>query len=153
MTIGARWQRWVVHLLAGTMVVLGLVALTPTAPAEALCNGRSYFGDKHYCPATIEGVTATTYGTGRRVWLSDVIVYSTPPSTVTVFQERYQECPPGQLCGAGFFYPVSLTVPWTGTHRPRQGLVIRLYGTTTAGSLTPAGYVMTGDCGPRFELC
>jgi hypothetical protein len=45
----------------------------------------------------------------------------------------------------------SLTVPWSGSARPRYGEVIDLYGTTTSGSLSPAGYVRLGYC--PIEYC
>ena len=151
MTTERGWRRWLVHLLAGTMAVLGLVVLTPAAPASALCNGRSWFGGKHYCPAPVEGVQETRYGEGRRVWMP-ATVSDVSTDTVTIAQLR-DDCPPptpGQFCGASLYY-VFLTVPWSGTHRPAEGFVIRLYGVTTAGSLTPVGYVKTGFC--PIEYC
>jgi hypothetical protein len=151
MTGSFGWRRRLTQLVAGTMLVLGLVVLPPAPPASALCSGRSWFGGQHYCPASIEGVQATKYGVGRRVWLGGT-VSDVSTGTVTLAQLR-DDCPPpepGHFCGASLYY-VFLTVPWSGTHRPADGAVIRLYAITTDGSSTPVGYVRTGFC--PIEYC
>ena len=154
------WRRWLVQLLAGTVAALSLVLLAPvasaTTPDPGLLNpwrDRSGFGGSYYGLGTIEDVQAGKLGNGKRVYLDQALVYIVTPSTVRVDQELYRECPPGQICGAGSFYPVSLTVDWSGIHRPAQAWLIRLYGTTTGTSLTPVGYVKIRYCGARFELC
>lgn len=150
--------RWLVHLLAGTMVLLGLVVLGPTvsstAEAATLCSGRSWFGGLHYCPATIEGVAATRYGTGRRVWLDSVHVLTVRTDTVTVSQLRQKPCSPDAWSCLPDYYRVELVVPWSGTHRPKVSDMVRLYGTTTVGTMDPAGYVRTGTCDPYLgDIC
>ena len=136
-------------------VVLGLLSvflLAPTASATDPglldpCHYRSGFGGSYYCLVSIEDVTSTRFGTGKRVYLAEATVSAVTPNTLTVAQLR-NDCPPptpGHFCGASLYY-VYLTVPWSGTHRPTYGTVIRLYGTTTSGTMTPTGYVKTGFC-------
>lgn len=156
MAHGRGWRRWVAHLLAGAMVVLGLATLATPASATDTgllnpCSYRSGFSGSYYCLVKIEDVTSTRYGTGKRVYLSGATVTAVTATTVTVAQLR-DDCvyKPGTLCGQSLYY-VYLTVPWTGTHRPPYGYVIRLYGTSTTGSLQPVGYVKGEYC--PIEWC
>jgi len=142
-----RGRRLFAALLFSVVMVLGLVTVAPAASAApvtasrtGLCWNRSWFGGQHYCPADVQGVLATKYGTGRRVWLDRANVVGVDLHTVRLAWA--QGCQEPYTCRDFEF----LTVPWEGRHRPSTGIEIRLYGTTTEGSLTPAGYVNTGWC-------
>jgi len=47
---------------------------------------------------------------------------------------------------------VSLVVPWSGSGRPAYPAVVDLYGVTTAGNLTPVGFV-TSTTGCYIDYC
>lgn len=148
MTIRAeRWRRLVAVGLTSALMVLGPVLLAPSAASAAapshtgLCWYHYWFGGRHFCPADPEGVASTRYGTGRRVWLGQAEVSAVDDDSVSfAFPDG---CEPYETFCDTFTF---LSVPWTGTHRPRAGIEVRLYGTTTEGSLTPTGYIRTGDC-------
>ena len=153
--VGARVRRWLVQGLAGMTAVLGLAVLSPAPAAGAACT----YGGTQYCPATIEGVAATRYGTGSRVWLDQAFVTAVTTTRVTVAQKRVvsSPCTPGSYCGQGFTITfVHLDVPWRDGRRPTYGTQMRLYGTTTTGTLVPTGFVATGTCTTELvemELC
>jgi len=117
-----------------------------TTTAATGCSGLPY-GGQQYCNATISAVHATSYGVGMRVVLRDVSVtaVNTKTKTVTVAALEWSTCPPDKYCGATATV-ASLTVVWTGSPRPARGQVINLFGTTTAGSLKPVGYLTTSAC-------
>ena len=119
--------------------------VTTTTTATG-CSGLPY-GGQQYCNATISAVHATSYGVGMRVVLRDVSVtaVNTKTKTVTVAALEWSTCPPDKYCGATATV-ASLTVVWTGSPRPARGQVINLFGTTTAGSLKPVGYLTTSAC-------
>ena len=144
-----QWRRKLVASLTGVLIVLGLVVFAPSASAApgtasrtGLCWYRSWFGGKHYCPADVAGVEGTRYGLGRRVWLNEANVVAVDADSVELAWPH--GCAPQDWVGCQDFD--FLSVPWEGSHRPRAGILVRLYGTTTKGSLIPAGYVRTGDC-------
>jgi hypothetical protein len=142
----AKQRRLVAAVLCSLLMVLGLVTVAPSASAApvstsrtGLCRDRSWFGGKHYCPADVQGVLTTKYGTGRRVWLDRANVVGVDEHSVRL---AWPLCDDLYGCNEFDF----LTVPWEGRHRPSTGIEVRLYGTTTEGSLTPAGYVNIGFC-------
>jgi len=123
---------------------------SPTAAPSPTCPGLSFQG-QWYCNAAISGVSTNAYGTGKRVVLRGVSVTSTTTTTVVVAGLESTPCPPGYFCGA-ILSGVSLNVAWSGTSRPAQGQVINLFGVTSTGTLTPAGYVLD-PTGCYIEWC
>lgn len=153
-------RRWLVHLLAVTMAALGVLAVAPPAASAAdpgllsPCSYRSGFGGSYYCLVANRDVSSTRYGTGKRVYVRGTVSAVTD-DTITVAELHLSNpCVPGNFCGAtldvSFTY---LTVRWTGSHRPPYGYLVRVYGTTTPGSLAPVGYIKSSYCGPLYELC
>ena len=149
-------------MLMGTIASVALLAQLPgafaapaanaaptPAPSPTGCNALLFNG-QWYCSATIAGVKAASYGSGKRVVLKSVTVTARSSSSVTVGAWVSQPCPPDKFCGATLTLE-TLTVSWTGTARPAHGDVINLFGTTTSQSLTPTGYVKIGYC--PIEWC
>ncbi|MGI3782220.1 MAG: hypothetical protein ACRYG2_15775 [Janthinobacterium lividum] len=145
---GRAQRRRIIAALTGVLLVLGLLvqapaasAAGPTTTSTSKCWYRGSFGGQHYCPADVEGLIATRYGVGRRVWLR-VIVLDVGSDGVLVGQQR------GPFCDQGTcdFAVSGTNVGWSGTHRPAPGAVVNLFGTTTSEGLTVAGYVFTGMC-------
>ena len=141
--------------VAGTMLTLPAssaisvsVAASSTvspAPSPPACNALLFKGN-WYCSATIAGIQATSYGTGKRMVLRQVTV--TDASTVgkVTVAAWANLCPPGKYCGASMTLQ-SLTLPWTTTlARPKYGDILDVFGTTTTGSLRVVGFVTTGNC-------
>ncbi len=148
--VAARVRRRLIQPLITAVAALALVVLAPVAVPTAdatLCSGYSSYKGSIYCPASIEGVKATQYGTGKRVYLDQVTVDRVTSTSITVAQQRARACSPSSWgCGAGSIYYVYLTVPWTGTGRPSYGDVITLYGRTTQSTLVADGQVRLGYC-------
>lgn len=120
---------------------------SPTAPVPACGFTTSSFNGGVYCPATIADVKSTNYGTGARVVLKSVTVTAVNPtaSTVTVAAWALPPCTPGNFCGQTLTLQ-SVTVPWTAASRPAYGDVLDLFGVTITASITPDGYITTGNC-------
>lgn len=116
---------------------------SPTAPACAFTT--SSFNGAVYCPITIANLKNTSYGTGIRVVLKSVTVTAVNSSTVTVAAWALPPCTPGNFCGQTLTLH-SLTVPWTAASRPEYGDVLDLFGVTIPASITPDGYITTGNC-------
>ena len=118
---------------------------SPAATGTACAFPTVSFNGAAYCPATIDAVRATFYGTGTRVVLRGVTVTAVTTSTVTVAAWASPPCPPGKFCGQ-LMTLQSLTVSWSGTSRPAHGDVLDLFGPTIPTSITPVGSVTTGYC-------
>jgi hypothetical protein len=160
--VRSRGRRWLIHLLAGTMAALGVLTVAPAADAAdpgllSPCSSRSGFGGSHYCLVAVNDVTSGAYGDGKRVYVTGTISAVTD-TTMTVAEVHWSNpCPPEKICGPTIdvrFDKLTVQTPgWTGVHRPPLGYLVRLYGTTTKGSLKPVGYIKTTYCGPAYELC
>lgn len=121
---------------------------TPTSPPTvnpAWCAGYRLFGGIHWCPADARGVAATRYGTGRRVFLNEVVVTGVEPTKL--FGSQHLPCPPGKLC-APECCTVNLRLYWPGSSRPQVADILRLHGRTTEGSLALSGFVKLGVVPP-----
>lgn len=112
---------------------------SPTSCPAVLFNGQLY------CPASISGIKATTYGTGKRVVLRDVSVTARTNADITIAALENTPCPPDKFCGATLT-TTSLRVLWSGSSRPTTPSVINLFGVTRTGSLTPQAYTFSQAC-------
>lgn len=156
--VPSRWA-WVVTRVVLTAVVLtAALTLGPVAPAGAAAAKGCYVVTQQnvrYCSATIDQVKQSRYPVGQRLVLKAVSVtsVSTTSITVSVGWPVFTPCPPGMFCGAGTstWYQTDLVVPWTGGGRPTSPSVIDLYGTVTAGGVTPT--VSPGSWTLRPGLC
>ena len=123
-----------------------------TSPSAAPCaNGAaplSYAG-LSYCPGYIFGVKRNLYGLNTRVVLRSVVVEAVTGSQVRV--SGGPSCLPSEWCGQTI--PSLTTTFATSAAKPRYADVINLFGTTTAGGLTPAGFVVIGHCDPAWGDC
>ena len=114
---------------------------TPTSsPSSPACSGAVTHQDVSWCPGTIAGIDAGTYGTGARIVLQGVIVDSVEGSSATIMGFW---CPPGNYCGA--MMEVT-TVDFSGlSDVPPAGAWIDLYGITAGpGAFQPFGYLVVG---------
>ena len=123
-----------------------------TSPSAAQCaNGAaplSYAG-LSYCPGYIFGVKRNLYGLNTRIVLRSVVVEAVTGSQVRV--SGGPSCLPSEWCGQTI--PSLTTTFATSAAKPRYADVINLFGTTTAGGLTPAGFVVIGHCDPAWGDC
>ncbi|MFT3832258.1 MAG: hypothetical protein QM711_02905 [Micropruina sp.] len=123
-----------------------------TSPSAAQCaNGAaplSYAG-LSYCPGYIFGVKRNLYGLNTRVVLRSVVVEAVTGSQVRV--SGGPSCLPSEWCGQTI--PSLTTTFATSAAKPRYADVINLFGTTTAGGLAPAGFVVIGHCDPAWGDC
>ncbi len=123
-----------------------------TSPSASPCaDGAaplSYTG-LSYCPGYIFGVKRNLYGLNTRVVLRSVVVEAVTGSQVRV--SGGPSCLPSEWCGQTI--PSLTTTFATSAAKPRYADVINLFGTTTAGGLTPAGFVVIGHCDPAWGDC
>ena len=121
---------------------------TPTA-APSSCAAPVVFAGASYCPGYVNTIKSTYYGVGQRI-VVDVVVDHVAGSSVQV--HGYFWCPPDTYCGAFVYDSMSVTFP-TGSALPAYGNMIRLFGVTTPGGLSPNGFVLTGQCEPEWGDC
>jgi hypothetical protein len=84
-----------------------------------------------------------------RIVLRGVVVESVSGSQVRV--AGGPSCLPTEWCGQ-LIPSMAVSFP-TGAVLPAYGDVVSLYGTTTTGGLTPAGFQVTGYCDPYWGDC
>jgi hypothetical protein len=120
------------------------------APTGGCAFPTIAFNGASYCPASIADVRSTVYGTGTRVVVRSVTVTAVTASSVTVAAWALPPCTPGNFCGATLALQ-SLTATWSGTTRPAYGDVLDLFGVTIAASMSPNGFITTGNC--PIEYC
>jgi hypothetical protein len=140
-----------------TVTTSPFASTTPSlAPSTPGCEGSVVYGGHSHCVGYLSGVKSRYYGIGVRVAIS-ATVESVNGRSVLLSSSFW--CPPGRWCGAIVTDHLLITFPsGAGLPAPRQ--IIRIYGTTTQGTmiggLEPAGFDVLGVapiCDPDYDLC
>jgi len=121
---------------------------TATPTTSVGCDAPVPFGDAAYCPGYLNLVQRTWYGTGQHIVLT-VVVTGVSGSQARVHGSFY--CPDGRYCGALL---ASGTITFSpGGAVPAYGNIIKVFGVTTQGALTPTGFTVIGQCEPAWGDC
>lgn len=156
----SRRKRWAAHLAAALAVLIAVLAPTPAAFAAdpGQISPCPYSEGTYWCRIMVKDVTSTRFGTGKHVYVAGNVVAVTATSvTISEMHATMPPCPPGNLCGQTLdisFEYLTVKVPsWSGGRRPPLYTLVRLYGTTTQGSIKIVGFTSSVACGPLWELC